>query len=166
MVDRAALGQESPPRPVPLQCSVCPRSNFTSQSELHEHLEEHPAYSFHSCWTCGEQYSSREFLSKHLCQQEEPSRTQQTLCPACGYDAKSRVALTEHCKLEHGRNATPPIVCPICLAMVPNSAGLSAHLVRHKRGSMPQMVCGHNGCVMRFSTRTNLLQHVRTAHIE
>ncbi|XP_047999685.1 zinc finger protein 410-like [Leguminivora glycinivorella] len=49
-----------------------------------------------------------------------------------------------------------------CFLTLATAAELSAHVLRHRQAR--QFVCGHDGCILRFGTRSNLMSHIRKCH--
>ncbi|XP_060806631.1 zinc finger protein 771 [Amyelois transitella] len=166
------------------QCTVCPLS-FQRVSEYREHASSHPATALHSCWSCGAQFSSRAAAREHarlheadralmcyLCQATFQSPWEHRrhcagcagggACPLCGARVFSRPALAAHAAAAHGRGAAPPLLCAVCFKAFEAEEDYSAHALAHRRAD--HFVCGYDGCILRFGTRTNLLSHIRAAH--
>ncbi|KAL4710078.1 hypothetical protein ACJJTC_016480 [Scirpophaga incertulas] len=55
---------------------------------------------------------------------------------------------------------SPPVAA--ALAALPAPPALAAHLLRHRQAR--QYVCGYDGCILRFTTRGNLMAHIRKCH--
>lgn len=66
-----------------------------------------------------------------------------------------RAALAAHCAAAHGRAGRAPHVCPACFRACDSPELLSAHLLRHRQAK--QFVCGYDGCILRFATRSRAL---------
>ncbi|KAJ8712631.1 hypothetical protein PYW08_007935 [Mythimna loreyi] len=163
------------------QCSVCPLS-FQRVAEYRAHCATHAADALHSCWTCGAQFASRAALKEHLgaacgaalccalCGRAHAAaaalRRHEAACPprcpACGLLLADRAALAAHAAAQHGRTARAPHVCPQCFRTCDTPELLSAHLLRHRQAK--QFVCGYDGCILRFGTRSNLMAHIRKCH--
>ncbi|XP_063388413.1 zinc finger and BTB domain-containing protein 17-like isoform X2 [Cydia fagiglandana] len=164
------------------QCSVCPLS-FQRVSEYRTHMATHPTDALHSCWTCGAQFTTPVALREHqathapapqhaqcnLCHtqlqsQSELRRHEQqcpSRCPCCALLLADRAALAAHVGAAHGR-AGRQHACPACFLALDTAADLSAHVLRHRQAR--QFVCGHDGCILRFGTRSNLMSHIRKCH--
>ncbi|CAH2093329.1 unnamed protein product [Euphydryas editha] len=144
------------------QCSICPMS-FQQASEYRAHIAIHPGGARHSCWSCGAQFNSRAALRDHAAlhgaerdRADPPARAWE--CPVCGAHCGSRGALAAHA----AAHTEPPLLCAQCFRALPDRAAAAAHALAHRQAE--RFVCGYDACILRFSTRSDLLAHIRKCH--
>ncbi|XP_047538618.1 GDNF-inducible zinc finger protein 1-like [Vanessa tameamea] len=161
------------------QCSICPMS-FQQASEYRAHIAIHPGGARHSCWTCGAQFNSRDALRDHTtlhaaalslvcqlcnvtCQSGAEMRRHEASCascPLCALQCPSRAALAAHARRSHAEE--PPLLCALCFRTLADRAAGAAHALAHRQAE--RFVCGYDACILRFSSRGDLLAHIRRSH--
>ncbi|KOB68593.1 Uncharacterized protein OBRU01_18106, partial [Operophtera brumata] len=167
--------------PQRLDCPLC-ASAFSSRFRLVQHLTKHPEANLGdgiSC--CGDTRNENELITHLNREHKDPNRIQCKSCDHIAVDKPTSTTHIAHCHTESksdvitniqlgspGPDETNqkriPAVCPNCNRTFSNKYNMLNHMKSHaKDAKTSKFVCE---CGKSYSTRGNLVAHIRIAHTE
>lgn len=153
------------------RCEDCGQS-FRKKETLNKHMrKEHQGLPEHSCPEpgCEEAFNSKPALKRH---QDQDHGELKFWCGECGLKTQpdgteARVGFTTHVLLEaHMRQEHQN--CMFCEYKSASRWELEQHVEIYHSGKTVEdrkvVVCPHEGCTKKFTRKSNLSAHIRTAH--
>ncbi|XP_045539318.1 zinc finger protein 184 [Papilio machaon] len=141
-------------------CKIC-KKTFNKKDNYKSHIGTHnPSLRRHKCSVCGERFSYRSTLNKHVSAAHEPRVLSAHSCPHCDNTYRAHWMLKNHIERDHER--LTPYVCDDkqCDRKFYKKTDLEVHK-RHHSGERPY-VC--EMCSSAFQQISHLKRHARTVH--
>ncbi|KAJ4978832.1 hypothetical protein NE237_009612 [Protea cynaroides] len=154
----------------------CPVENcgrkFAFQSNMKRHVKEmHEEQESSSCETegqkqhvcedCGKVFEFASRLRKH----EESHVKLDTVEAICGEPGCMKPFTNVECLKAHIQSSHQHVTCEIC-GQKHLKKNIKRHLRMHEAGvSSSDIKCGFKGCQHTFTTKSNLSQHIKSAHL-
>lgn len=139
----------------PYKCNLC-GGCYSDSYSLKTHMERHGERS-HKCDVCGQMFYQLQNLKRH---KMKHTREKPFNCDECGRKFARKRHLQVH---ENTHKSVTPFQCETCLKYFVNSAILKRHKFGHDESNQANRpVC--EICNKKFSTRSNLLAHMRRIH--
>ncbi|PON85028.1 TFIIH C1-like domain containing protein [Trema orientale] len=156
----------------------CPIENckreFSIQGNMKRHVKEqhngdHPSTSTESekQYVCQEAGCGKAFRFASKLRKHEDSHVKlESVEAVCAEPGCMKIFTNEQCLKEHIHSCHQHIACEIC-GTKQLKKNLKRHLRTHEeKGPFERIKCMYKGCDHSFSTKSNLNQHVKAAHLK
>lgn len=138
----------------------CPQcgEKFTKKPQLKRHLFTHTGDYPQKCNQCDAGFLNLKALLRH--QTERHAKSDQKRCPVCSLGFPNWNTMVAHRKSAHPKMYP----CTECDKQFYSKGKLKVHVAAHQRKQEEWLLCVQDGCGFKTQTRATLIGHIRRNH--